>query len=327
MRAPLRRRRAAGLAAAVIATTLTLVAACSGGEGGSGGTSGPSGSGESSKGGLFGRDETPTGKELPMGGRTLFPDYRVVGFAGIQGTGPVLGKLGVGALDDRMQEVVEIGKPYAAGVNKVLPVAEFIATVVHGTPGKDGMYRGRATDEAVQKHLDAVRKVNGYLLLAIQPGRSDFVTETKYYEKFLKEPDVGVALDPEWRMGPGEIPMRVFGHVTGKELNDTAAYLSKLVKDNDLPEKIMLYHQLNLSVVRQAEDLKYHEGLAQMVSVDGIGSPEMKVTTWNAVMRVKPKHVYPGFKLFYMEDAEFGPIMEPQAMLDLVPEPFYVLYE
>lgn len=89
----------------------------------------------------------------------------------------------------------------------------------------------------------------------------------------------------------------------------------------------MLYHQLNLSVVRQAEDLKYHEGLAQMVSVDGIGSPEMKVTTWNAVMRVKPKHVYPGFKLFYMEDAEFGPIMEPQAMLDLVPEPFYVLYE
>ena len=321
MRAPLRRR----FGASAVAVGFALVAACSSG----GDAPGEASTGGSEEGGGFlglGADE-PKGPELPMGGRTLFPDYRVVGYAGVQGTGPVLGKLGVGTLDDRMTEVVEVGKAYTAGVNKVLPVAEYIATVVHGTPGSDGMYRGRASDESVQKHLDAVRKVNGYLLLAIQPGRSDFVTETKYYEKFLKEPDVGVALDPEWRMGPNEIPMRVFGHVTGKELNDTAAYLAQLVKEHDLPEKIMLYHQLNVGVVREPEALKHHEGLAQMVSVDGIGSPEMKITTYNAIMRVKPKHVYPGFKAFYMEDAEFGPIMKPEAMLGLVPQPFYVLYE
>lgn len=325
MTTPLRRRAGA----TAIAVTLALVAACSAGGDGADGADGGGGTGEPSpNGGLFGGDdEEQSGKQLPMGGRTLFPEYRVVGYAGIEGTGPVLGKLGVGTLDDRMKEVVEVGKPYAAGVQKVLPVAEFIATVVHASPGSDGMYRGRASDESVQKHLDAVRKVDGYLLLAIQPGRSDFVTETKYYEKFLKEPDVGVALDPEWRMGPNEIPMRVFGHVTGKELNDTAAYLAQLVKDNDLPEKIFLYHQLNVGVVREPEGLKYHDGLAQMVSVDGIGSREMKVTTYNAIMRVKPKHVYPGFKLFYMEDAEFEPIMKPQEMLDLVPQPFYVLYE
>ena len=324
MTTPLRRR----LGATALAVTLALVAACSGGGEGGGGNGATDGaSGDT---GLFGGGDEQTeasGKELPMGGRTLFPEYRVVGYAGIEGTGPVLGKLGVGSLDDRMSEVVEVGKPYAAGVGKVLPVAEYIATVVHGSPGSDGMYRGRASDESVQKHLDAVRKVNGYLLLAIQPGRSDFVTETEYYEKFLKEPDVGVALDPEWRMGPNEIPMQVFGHVTGKELNDTAAYLANLVKENDLPEKIMLYHQLNVGVVREPEGLEHHDGIAQMVSVDGIGSREMKVTTWNAIMRVKPKHVYPGFKLFYMEDAEFEPIMEPQEMLDLVPQPYYVLYE
>lgn len=326
MTTSLRRR----LGATALAVTFALVASCSaGGNGGNDGTGGAGDPSQSEGGGLFGgeQSEEEQGKQLPMGGRTLFPEYRVVGYAGIDGTGPVLGKLGVGSLDDRMKEVVDVGKPYAEGVQKVLPVAEFIATVVHGSPGSDGMYRGRATDAAVQKHLDAVRKVDGYLLLAIQPGRSDFVTETKYYEKFLKEPDVGVALDPEWRMGPGEIPMRVFGHVTGKELDDTAAYLSKLVQDNDLPEKIMLYHQLNVGVVRESQDLKYHPGIAQMVSVDGIGSREMKVTTWNAIMRVKPKHVYPGFKLFYMEDAEFEPIMEPRQMLDLVPQPFYVLYE
>lgn len=189
------------------------------------------------------------------------------------------------------------------------------------------MYRGRASDAAVQKHLDAVRKVDGMLLLAIQPGRSDFLTETKYYEKFLKEPDVGVALDPEWRMGPDEIPMKTFGHVTGKELNDTALYLQQVVEENNLPEKVMLYHQLRVDIVRETDGLKPHDGVVQIVSVDGIGDRDMKVSTWNAIIRSKPKHVYPGFKLFYMEDGEFGPIMTPEETLGLTPTPFYVLYE
>ncbi len=85
-------------------------------------------------------------------------------------------------------------------------------------------------------------------MLAIQPGRSDFVTEVKYYDKWLKEPDVGVALDPEWRLGEGQFAPEVFGNVTGDELDRTAAYLSAFVKAHDLPEKVMLYHQLRVDI-------------------------------------------------------------------------------
>ncbi|STD12931.1 Uncharacterised protein [Dermatophilus congolensis] len=312
------RMRRVGVAG--VAAALLVIAACSGA--GDAAISGKSGGNDAAQAADGGKK-----KELPMGGTKLFPDYRIVGFAGSEGTGPVLGKLGVGNMDDRMKEVVDIAKSYQKNVKKVLPVGEFIATIVHGKPGEDGMYRGRASEQQVQKHLDAVRKVNGILLLAIQPGRSDFVTETKYYEKFLKEPDVGVALDPEWRMGPGEIPMKTFGHVSGQELDDTAAYLEKLVKDNNLPEKVMLYHQLRADIVRETGPMKPRDGVVQMVSVDGIGSPDMKIATWNSIMRMKPKHVYPGFKLFYQEDATFGPIMKPEAVLGLTPSPFYVLYE
>lgn len=270
---------------------------------------------------------TPTQKELPRGGTTLFPTYRLFGYSGVEGTGPGLGRAGVGNIDERMTEMVERSKPYATDGRKIMPVLEYIATTVQPCRAAPKC-RTVSSDENVQKHLDAIRKVNGILLLAIQPGRSDFVSEVKRYEKFLKEPDVGVALDPEWRMGPNQEPMQSFGSVTGKELNDTAIYLADLVKQNQLPEKVMLYHMIRTNWVKNPSDFKGHPGLAQIVSVDGIGSKAMKMETYAAIMKVKPPQVHPGFKLFYQEDsANDWKLMTPTEVMTLKPRPEYVLYE
>ncbi|GAB98272.1 hypothetical protein BJY21_002776 [Kineosphaera limosa] len=271
---------------------------------------------------------TPTQKELPGGGTKIFPDYRLVGYSGIIGTGPGLGRAGVGNIDDRMKEILERAKPYAVDGRKIMPTLEFIATMVH--PCRNApKCRTRSTDDRVQAHLDAVRKVDGMLLLAIQPGRADFPTEVKAYEKFLKEPDVGLAMDPEWRMGPNQEPMRQFGSTSGKELNEVNKYISDLVRDNHLPEKVVLYHMIRTNWVRQPEDLKQHPGVVNIVSVDGIGSKAMKEETYAAIMKVKPPHVHPGFKLFYEEDTAQSnwKLMTPQEVLALTPKPEYVLYE
>lgn len=270
---------------------------------------------------------TPTQRELPGGGQQLFPTYRMVGYSGIIGTGPGLGRAGVGNIDDRMKEIIERAKPYAVDGRKIMPTLEYIATMVH--PCRNApKCRSRSTDARIQEHLDAVRKVNGYLLLAIQPGRADFPTEVKAYERWLKEPDVGLAMDPEWRMGPNQEPMRTFGSTTGKELNDVNAYVSQLVQENHLPEKVVLYHMIRTNWVRQPQDLKQHAGVVNIVSVDGIGSMAMKIETWNAIMKVKPAHVHPGFKLFYTEDtAGSWTLMTPQQVMALKPTPEYVLYE
>lgn len=271
---------------------------------------------------------TPTPKELPGGGRQIFPTYRLVGYSGIIGSGPGLGRAGVGDIDDRMKEIIERAKPYAVDGRKIMPTLEYIATMVH--PCKNApKCRTRSTDAKIQEHLDAVRKVDGYLLLAIQPGRSDFPTEVKAYEKFLKEPDVGLAMDPEWRMGPNQEPMRTFGSTSGTELDQVNQYVSKLVKDNDLPDKVVLYHMIRTNWVRGPENLKQHPGVVNIVSVDGIGSKSMKTETWNAIMKVKPAHVHPGFKLFYQEDTArpSWKLMTPQEVLALTPRPEYVLYE
>ena len=267
----------------------------------------------------------PAPAELPRGGRTIFPDHRLVGFAG-HPRSDALGRLGVGNLDDRAKEVEKVAAPLAGG-RKLLPVLELIATVVQGAPGPDGDYRVRGSDAMVADYLAAARRVQGILLLDIQPGRSDFLTEVRYYEKWLEQPDVGIALDPEWAMGPDEVPMRTFGHTTGTEIDAVARYLDRIVAKHGLPEKVLVYHQLAPGIVRSENDIRPHQGVVIVKSVDGIGNRAMKEDSYRRLTRSLPEAVHAGFKLFYDEDRHYGRLMTPSQVLALRPRPEYVLYE
>jgi hypothetical protein len=262
---------------------------------------------------------------LPRGGRQVFPRYRLVGYAGLTGA-ETLGRLGTGDLDERVREIERRAKPYAAG-RDILPIIEVITTIVQASPGRDGKYRARLSDEKIGRYLKAARKHDAILLLNIQPGRARFIDEVKAYERWLEEPDVGVALDPEWAMGPGQVPARVFGQTTGAELDRVARYLARIVAREDLPEKVMVYHQLAPRIVRRESRLQPHEGIAMVKSIDGIGRPAAKINTYRLVNKTTPSFVHPGFKLFYTEDRKSGRLMRPEEVLGLDPRPEYVLYE
>ena len=128
-------------------------------------------------------------------------------------------------------------------------------------------------------------------------------------------------------MGQDEVPGRVFGHTTGAELDRVARYLARLVAREDLPEKIMVYHQLAPRVVRQESKLQPHKGIVMIKSIDGIGRPAAKIHTYLIVNKTTPTFVHPGFKLFYTEDRKSGRLMRPEEVLDLDPRPEYVLFE
>jgi hypothetical protein len=268
---------------------------------------------------------SPTGPELPRGGRTILPRHRLVGFAGSP-VSAALGRLGIGDLDDRAKDIERQAKPYARD-REILPVFELVATIATARTGRDGQYRARSGDAVVQQYLAAARRAGALLLLNIQPGRSDFLTEVKAYEKWLREPDVGVALDPEWAMDPGEVPGTIFGNTTGRELDGVARYLAGIVSANDLPEKVMVFHQVSRSVVRSEAGLRPHRGVFIVKSVDGIGDYGMKLETWRKLTQRMARQVRPGFKLFYQEDGEAGGLMSPKQVLALRPRPDYVLYE
>ncbi len=267
---------------------------------------------------------TPTQRELPGGGTVVFPQHRLVGFSGAPGAS-ALGRL-TGDLAAAAEQIRQQAAPY--GVDRaVLPTFELIATMAHGTPGPEGTYATHADDATVQRYLDAARAAGGLLLLGIQPGTGDFLPAVQRYERWLAEPDVGLALDPEWAVDPGEVPGDVFGSTSGAELDAISAYLDGLVTAHHLPQKVMVYHQLHAEIVAGQEVLVDRPGVAVVKSVDGIGAAADKVGTYQRVMAGTPPFVHAGFKLFYDEDTRSGPLMTPADVLGLVPQPEYVLYE
>ncbi|MBA3575818.1 MAG: hypothetical protein M3472_07770 [Chloroflexota bacterium] len=311
-------RRGARRRLAVFGAALLFAAGCAVGEGAQPGTSSPVEEITTSP------PAPPPPPELPRGGRQLLPTFRLMGFSG-EPNAAALGRL-TGDLTAAGAEL-ELQAVAYAGERPILPVFELIATVVQADPGSDGLYRTRASDETIMRYLQAARAARGILLLNIQPGLADFLPEVAAYQRWLTEPDVGVALDPEWAIDPGEVPGEVFGSTTGAELDAVARYLAELVREGDLPQKAMVYHQVAPSVVADEQALGAYPEVALVKSVDGIGTPAMKIETWTRLMAGKPPHVWPGFKLFYDEDTRTGPLMTPPEVLALTPTPDYVLYE
>jgi hypothetical protein len=278
---------------------------------------------------------------LPRGGRTVFPRYRLVGYSGGPGAS-AFGRLGIGDLDARIREIESVGSHYGGSVpvagrdvtgaaatgREVLPVLELIAVVAQRHPGDDRLFRVRIDPAVIDTYLAAARRYRALLLLNVQPGRAAFLDEVRALERWLVEPDVGVALDPEWAVSPPAVPGAVFGHVTGAELDAVDAYLAGVVAAHGLPEKVMVVHQLAPTVIRGISALRPRAGVVVVKSVDGIGSPAAKTTTWRRLVADLPRGVRPGFKLFFDEDtADGAALMTSSQVLALRPVPDYVLYE
>jgi hypothetical protein len=334
------------IAAVAVPPVLALVTACGGARPGTAASSGastprpagapsavglgpgpsPSGSPTTRPGASPGSSPGDGAMQLPRGGRQVFPRYRLVGFSGAPGSA-AFGRLGIGNLDDRVAEIEKVARSYRAG-RQALPVLELIAVVVQRYPGSDGQYRVRIGDDVIQRYLDAARRHHALLLLNIQPGRARFVDEVHALARWLREPDVGLALDPEWAVGPGQTPGRVFGSTTGAVIDDVSAYLDGIVRANGLPQKVLVVHQLNPRIVQGFEKVRKRDGVVVIKSVDGIGSAGAKITTWKRLVKDLPPALHPGFKLFFDEDTRGGlKLMTPSQVLALRPQPEYVLYE
>jgi hypothetical protein len=263
----------------------------------------------------------PAPTELPRGGLSIFPEFRVVAYYGAPQSRE-LGALGIGSPHGAARRLERQAKPYETGARPVLPALELITVIANADPGDDGTYRSRQKDAVIRRYLRAARRAKALLLLDIQPGRSDFFTETTRLEKWLREPDVGLALDPEWRVQEGEVPGQVIGHVSAREVNATSAWLAQLVKREQLPEKLFVIHQFTDDMVDE-QRLKRRDGLATVLNVDGFGTQAQKKAKYRDFTRQAPD-AYHGFKLFYEEDTD---MMRPAEVKRLRPKPVLVVYE
>jgi hypothetical protein len=263
----------------------------------------------------------PALAQLPRGGRTIFPRFRVVAYYGAP-EDPQLGELGIGTPRQAGAKLLRQARPYARAGKPILPAMELIAVVAAGAPGPGGRYSMRLPDRVIRRYLRAARRIKALLVLDIQPGRSDFFAETTRLRRWLELPDVGLALDPEWRVGPGQVPAQVIGHVGAREVNATSDWLAQLVAKHHLPEKLLIVHHFTDGMV-PVEQLKLRRGLAYVLNADGFGSDAVKIAKYKRFVRRAPAFRR-GFKLFYHEDVH---TMAPRKVMRLRPRPDVVVYE
>ena len=260
----------------------------------------------------------PPPPELPRGGRQLFPRYRVVGFYGMQN----LDVLGAGTPDVVAQRLLKVARPYATPGHPVMPMFELIATVAHPFPTPSGLYRTHQEDAIVRSYLKAVRRIDGVLVLDVQPGREDFVRSLRHWEPYLRQPDVGVALDPEFAMGPGQVPGRQLGRTDAAAINRASAYVAGIVRKHRLPQKLFMVHQFRDSMIRDKAKIAIRPGLAMTWNADGFGVRSAKLEDYRSYTRDRRFH--PGLKLFYENDVN---LMRPREVLKLKPVPRVINYQ
>jgi hypothetical protein len=236
--------------------------------------------------------------ELPQGGTKIFPAYRVVAYYGTAGNA-ALGVLGEGSPETMLPRLRRAARGFA-GDRKVQVAYELIATVAQAKPGSDGDYSQMIPEADIQRYVDQARRNKVLVILDLQPGRSDFLPQAKRLEKFLVQPHVGLALDPEWRMPAGKVPGRTIGRVGAAEVDRVSAYVAGLVDAHALPEKLFVLHQFRSSMLPDVHKIRKRPGLAMVQHLDGFGTRSEKDATWKRLRR--PQQFHMGYKLFYDED-------------------------
>jgi hypothetical protein len=267
-----------------------------------------------------------TGYQLPGGGQILFPGHQFVALYGAIGTG-ALGVLGEQDAAATVQRAKDVAAPYESLSDKtVVPLMEIIATVAAGAAGPDGDYSNEIDPETIRPWIQAAADAGQYVVLDLQPGRSDFLSQAKRYQSLLELPNVGLALDPEWRLKPDQVPLRQIGSVSAAEVNEVSAWLAQLTNEKGLPPKMFVLHQFRLAMIQDRQTLDMsHPELAMLIHADGQGGQPDKQATWRALHQGAPEGMAWGWKNFYDEDK---PMLTPdQTMRDVAPLPDLVTYQ
>lgn len=249
------------------------------------------------------------------------PRQRVVAFYGVL-EDPGLGTLGAGSIDAARDRLLTQAKPYITAERPVMPAFELIATVAQAFPGDDNSYSHPIPHRDIRRALRKIREVDGILVLDLQTGRDTFMEQLRPLEKFLREPDVHLALDPEWHMRPGERPNIVIGHAEAAEVNEVMEWLDALVVERRLPRKLLVVHNFRDFMITDRDDLDPPSTVDLLVHMDGHGPPSIK--TGNYKQLVGLQDAFAGFKLFYQRDV---PLMSPQEVFAMDPDVDFISYQ
>lgn len=209
-----------------------------------------------------------------------------------------------------------------------VPAIHYIAVVAQATAGRNGNYILRMPDDQIDHALDLARQIHGLVFLDVQVGKSTLEHELPMLEKYLRMPQVHLAIDPEFSMKFGNRPGSVIGTFDASDINYAAQYLAGLVQTNHLPPKMLVVHRFTYDMVTNYKKIQPLPEVQIVMDMDGWGSKERKKGTYNRVIAPEPVQ-FTGIKLFYKNDLKppSTGLLTTNEILDLTPAPIYIQYQ
>jgi len=272
-------------------------------------------------------NDWPVKTAPPLPG-SILPSRRIVAFYG----NPLSKKMGILGELPPDEMLARFDKEIAAWQradpsHPVQPALHLIAVVAQGAPGRDGKYRLRMTDSLINMVYSWAQKKNALLFLDVQVGQSTVQEELPRLVPFLQRPNVMLGIDPEFSMKGGEKPGTKIGTMSASDVNFAINLLSGLVKQYNLPPKVLIVHRFTRRMLTDAKAIKLDPRVQVVINMDGWGQPWLKYDSYRAYVEAEPVQ-FTGFKLFYHNDTKKGdPLLTPPEVLMLNPKPLYIQYQ
>lgn len=258
----------------------------------------------------------------------LLPCSRIVAYYG-NPSSRQMGALGEFPRDEMLRRLQGEVRRWAQAdpSTPVIPALHLIAVVAQGAPGPSGHYRAQMRDQAVDSIYQMARSINAIMLIDVQVGTDDVRNIMPRFETFLKRPDVHFAVDPEFYMRGGIVPGRRIGTMYAADINWVTDQLARIVRENNLPPKVLVIHRFTRNMVPDAENIRLRPEVELVMDMDGWGAPWLKHDSYQDYIVRHPVE-FTGFKLFYHNDTKKGdPLMTPRDVLNLWPQPLYIQYQ
>jgi hypothetical protein len=270
----------------------------------------------------------PVRADYPVAGAIL-PFKRIIAYYGnLYSTRMgILGELPEAQMVEKLMG--EVKKWQAADTSlEVIPALHYIGITAQQSPGKGNKYRLRMPFNQIDKVLAMAEKINALVFIDIQVGLSTLEQEVPEFEKYLKMPHVHFGIDPEFSMKGGQAPGKAVGTFDAADINYTTDYLAKIVRENNLPPKILVIHRFTQKMVTNYQQIKKRPEVQIVMDMDGWGHQARKINTYRQFIYKEPVQ-FTGFKIFYKNDLKEANshIMTPQEVLSLKPQPVYIQYQ
>ena len=261
----------------------------------------------------------------------VLPANRIVAFYGHPHDG-ALGILGTTTMDDLYDQImVKVADWEAADPSRpVIPAFEVITSVAQGVPGNDDSFLLDTDFETIQEYIDFAADHDMLVFLDTQVGSRSIPDEIDRLMPLLEQPNVHLAIDPEFAVDPGETPGDDLGEIDAADVNDAQQRMADLSAELGIPQKLVLVHQFHYTMIENKENVEDVPGVELIIHADGHGGPEEKTVTYEVMITQWIDRItfFSGFKVF-MDNNEVNdePEMSPDDMMELDPPPDIITYQ